>query len=133
MEQIRVSNSQTSTTAFVVFLHGDDCKNFYDETANGLVYGMDSIGNEKVAWVSLGKDVDVLSSVATHWVALEYTRCVKAVPVAKDYERHFLWELAAGKRRKVEGIELGKTKGGVSCTFLSGPRMYQIWCSLAIC
>ena len=114
LEQIRVSNSPTNTTASVVFLYDADCKKFYDETSNGLVYGKDDGDREKVAWVSLGKDVDVVSEKLMQYMAMDYSRCVKVVPLDKDYEKSFLWEYASEKGRRVGDIELGKTKGGVS-------------------
>ena len=114
LEQIRVSSSQNSTTASVVFLYDADCEKFYDETSNGIVYGKDDIGREKVARVSLGKDVDVVSEKVMQYIAWEYTRCVKVVPLSKDYEKKFWWEYAVEKGRRVEDIELGRTKGGVS-------------------
>lgn len=101
-------------TASVKFLHAADCKKFYDETSNGLVYGKDPNEIEKFVWVELAKDVDVVGGLLTQWIASNFTRCVRAVPVDEDFGKEYLWKMASRKNRRVEGIEDGRNPGGVS-------------------
>ena len=121
LEHLRRSPSGTSAT--VRFLHAADCKTFYDETSNGLVYGIDNLGKEKVVWVTLGTDVDVVYGLLSTWISLEFTRCVRAVGVDEDLGRDYLWKLGEEKGRVVEGIEQGQTLRGVSHLRFSIPSV----------
>ncbi|KAL9129023.1 MAG: hypothetical protein Q9217_002425 [Psora testacea] len=109
LEQIYIRDSDTAS---VKFLHAEDCTSFYEKTSNGLVYGKDANGREKIVWVSLGKDVDVVGGLLDQWITSDFTRCVRAVPVDEDYGKEALWKIASRKNRSIEGIEDGKTPGG---------------------
>lgn len=111
MEQIHLRGDETAS---VKFLHAADCNKFYEDTSNGLVYGKDLQGKEKVVWVSLAKDVDVVGGLLSGWIEAEMTRCVRAVPVEDDIGKEYLWKIAARKNRNVENIEIGRNAGGVN-------------------
>ena len=102
------------TSATVRFISAIDCQKYYDDTSNGVVYGTDDRGRELVAFVELGKDVDVIGGLLRGWIDTGVTRCVKAVGVDGDIGVEALRGLGDGKGRKLEGLEDGKTIGGVS-------------------
>ncbi|KAL8944211.1 MAG: hypothetical protein Q9211_000680 [Gyalolechia sp. 1 TL-2023] len=90
------------THAFVTFLRAEDAMVYYDATGNGLLYKKDGI--EYVILTELGKDVDPASGVLREWTEKEFTRCVRAVGVDKEWSMESLHETAARKGRKVEKI-----------------------------
>ena len=133
VEQIHMSDG---ATASVKFLHGADCKKFYDETSNGLVYGTYPNGRERIVWVSLAKDVDVVGGMLRQWITSDFTRCVRAVPVDEDLGKEYLWKMASRKNRSVEGIEDGQNPGGVSiCPNYSdtGESFTDETCTVSLC
>ena len=97
-------------TATVRFLSGDACKNFYDATANGLPFKFGPVSREMVAWVTLGKEVDVIGGLLAQQIEQGATRCVRAVPVDADLEAIDLKKLAVEKGRQFEGFEDGLTQ-----------------------
>ncbi|KAL9104988.1 MAG: hypothetical protein Q9163_000160 [Psora crenata] len=115
LEQIYVRDNDTAT---VKFLHAADCQTFYDDTSNGLVYGREGNGREQVVWVSLAKDVDVVGGLLNQWISSNCTRCVRAVPVEEGLGKEYLWRMASRNNRSVEGIEDGRSPGGVSSRYI---------------
>ena len=101
------------TMASVKFLHAADCQAYHDATSNGVVYGKDLQQNEKVCWVERSRDVDVIGGLLSEWIEKGVTRCVRAVPVDERIGMDALKSLALQKGRSLEGMELGKTPGGV--------------------
>ncbi|KAL9006228.1 MAG: hypothetical protein Q9188_001000 [Gyalolechia gomerana] len=91
-----------TANAFVTFLHAEDAMKYYDATGNGLLYKKDGI--EYVIMTELGKDVDPVSGVLREWTEKEFTRCVRAIGVDKEWSMETLHETAARKGRKVEKI-----------------------------
>ena len=105
---------RSDTAATVRFMDAKDCQNYYDGTSNGVVYGKDAQGRELVCFVELGKDVDVIGGLLRGWIDTGVTRCVKAVGVEADWGVEALRKMGERKGRRVEGMEDGKTPGGVS-------------------
>jgi hypothetical protein len=101
-------------SASVRFLDAADCNKFYDDAANGIVYGKDIQGREQVVFVELAKDVDVIGGLLRGWIDTGVTRCVRAVGVDEDWGMDALRKLSENKGRKIEGVVDGKTAGGVS-------------------
>lgn len=104
----------SAATAFVTFLRADDAMKYYGSTGNGLLYKRD--GTEYVIMTELGKDVDPVSGVLGEWIQKEFTRCVRAVGVDKDWTVDALYETAAKKGRKVEKVLDGANVNKVSYT-----------------
>ena len=96
-------------------MDGGDCKKFYDDTSNGLVYKKDDKGRELVLFVELSKDVDVVGGLLRGWIASGVTRCVRAVGVEAEWGMDGLLKMAERKNRKVEKIVDGHNPGGVGC------------------
>lgn len=125
----RSAASIAKVSASVRFLHAADCQRFYDDTSNGLVYGKDLQNREKVVYVELAQDVDVVGGMLSQWIDTGASRCVRAAPVEEEaaagaFGRRSLWELAGRQGRKVEGMEEGRTPmraGG------QGNRRYVVW------
>ncbi|KAL8944632.1 MAG: hypothetical protein Q9216_000329 [Gyalolechia sp. 2 TL-2023] len=91
-----------AATAFVTFLRAEDAMKYYDATSNGLLYKKDGI--EYVIMTEFGQDVDPVSGVLREWTEKEFTRCVRAIGVGKEWSLELLHETAAKKGRKVEKI-----------------------------
>lgn len=115
LEEIYIRSSAAGNFSAVVrFLDAEDCKKFYEETANGLVYKKDAKGRELVLFVELSKDVDVVGGLLQGWIASGVTRCVRAVGVEAKWDMKGLLMIAERKNRKVEKILDGQNAGGVS-------------------
>ena len=102
------------TSATVRFLDPVDCRKYYDDASNGIVYGKDIQNREQVVFVELAKDVDVVGGLLRDWIDTGVTRCVRAVGVEEDWGIDALRKMGERKGKKLEGIEDGKTAGGVS-------------------
>ena len=119
LEEIQIRSSVAGYLSAVVrFLDAEDCKKFYENTANGLVYKKDAKGRELVLFVELSKDVDVVGGLLQGWIASGVTRCVRAVGVEAKWDMNGLLMIAERKNRKVEKILDGQNAGGVS-TYIS--------------
>lgn len=116
LEQIHIRDDDTAS---VRFLHAADGEKFYRDTSNGLVYGKDWQGKEKIVWVHLAKDVDVIGGKLEGWIQAEMTRCIRVVPLEDDIGKEYLWKIASRKNRIVEGIEIGESPGKVSNRLLA--------------
>lgn len=115
LEEIQIRSSVGGNlSALVRFLDAEDCKKFYEETANGLVYKKDAKGRELVLFVELSKDVDVVGGLLQGWIASGVTRCVRAVGVEAKWDMNGLLMIAERRNRKVEKILDGQNAGGVS-------------------
>ena len=95
-------------------MNAKDCKGFYEETANGLVYKKDAKGRELVLFVELTKDVNVVGGLLQGWIDTGITRCVRAVGVESKWDSDGLRKIAERRNRKVERIVDGQNAGGVS-------------------
>ena len=102
-------------------MNAKDCKRFYEETANGLVYKQDVRGRELVLFVELAKDVDVVGGLLQGWIDTGITRCVCAVGVESKWNSDGLRQIAERKKRRVEKIVDGLTASGVSTHTSSFP------------
>ncbi|KAL8731457.1 MAG: hypothetical protein Q9166_003432 [cf. Caloplaca sp. 2 TL-2023] len=98
LEQIYVGNS----SAFVTFLRGEDAAKYYEATGNGLLYKRDGV--QHVIMTEMTKEVNPVSGVLREYIEKEFTRCVRAIGVDKDWTMMALQETAARKGRKVEKI-----------------------------
>lgn len=101
-------------TATVRFVDADQCNQYFEATANGVVYKKDSQNREEVLYVDIAKDVDVVGGLLRTWIDTGVTRCVRAVGVDKDWGAAALIKLAEGKGRKLEGISDSINPDGVS-------------------
>ena len=115
MEDIQIrSTAAGNLSAAVRFMNAKDCKKFYEETANGLVYKKDAKGRELVLFVELAKDVDVVGGLLQGWIDTGITRCVRAVGVESTWNSDGLRKIAERKNRRLEKIVDGQNAGGVS-------------------
>ena len=115
IEEIQIRPSAAGNlSAAVRFMNAKDCKRFYEETANGLVYKKDAKGRELVLFVELAKDVDVVGGLLQGWIDTGITRCVRAVGVESKWNSDGLRKIAERKGRRVEKIVDGQNAGGVS-------------------
>lgn len=125
---IRSASTLAKSSASVKFLHAADCERFYEATSNGLVYGKDQQNREKVVFVELAQDVDVVGGLLSQWIDIGASRCVRAAPVKEEagrvFNRQYLWQLAGRQGRKLEGIEEGRTATRAGC---QGNRRYVVW------
>ena len=120
----------TPETAFVTFLHGEDCKIFYRGTGNGLVYGVTDTGRKKFIDVMMGKEVDIVSGKLRDWIDKEFRRCVRATHVDEEITLPEMKAMAMGKGRALERIAESKhQEKGVSCVHFSFTR-YPFTCFL---
>ena len=97
--------SETSTTksATVLFTDADAAQTYYDKYPNGidLKYGTH---RKCVAFVDIGKEVDVLSSLMRGHLEAGASRVVRATGADEDWGMRALCKLAEAKGRKIEGI-----------------------------
>lgn len=115
IEDIHMTTSAAGDlTATVRFVDADQCNQYFEATANGVVYKKDSQNRDEVLYVDIAKDVDVVGGLLRTWIDTGVTRCVRAVGVDKDWGTAALIKLAEGKGRKLEGISDSINPGGVS-------------------
>ena len=124
MEYIHIGSEDS---AVVRFLHASDCMSFYDETDNGLVYSKEKNGQEKVIWVVLGKDVDVIKGNLGRWITEGRTRCVKAIGVDNKFTLEQMKVLASERGRSLEDIEESKNEKGVCIWPLQKSYHGDVW------
>ncbi|KAL8695039.1 MAG: hypothetical protein Q9218_000407 [Villophora microphyllina] len=121
LEDLAVGNS----TAYVTFLHAEDTAKFYETTANGLVYKTDAANH--VIFTEMSKDVNPVSGVLREYIEKEFTRCVRAVGVDKEWTMGYLQETAARKGRRVEKIVDGVNVSNVRASFGAVCHGYFVW------
>ena len=115
VEEIQIRSSAAGhLSATVRFMSAKDCKRFYEDTSNGLVYKKDARGRELILFVELSRDVDVVGGLLQGWIDSGITRCVRAVGVETKWDLDGLLRIAERKNRKVEKIVDGQNAGGVS-------------------
>ncbi|KAL8999075.1 MAG: hypothetical protein Q9169_001963 [Polycauliona sp. 2 TL-2023] len=98
LERIHVGDS----SAFVTFLRGDDAEKYYEATENGLEY--EKNGVKRVIMTEMTSEVNPVSGVLREYIEKEFTRCVRAIGVDREWTAVALHEVAARKGRKVEKI-----------------------------
>lgn len=103
------------SSAQVIFAYPENCETYYLATANGICYKNN--GRDLVAWVKKGIDVDVVSGNTNNYLEQGFTRCVRAIDAPPSFTIQQLRTKAEFKNRKVEGIEKGTTKEGVSKSY----------------
>ena len=86
----------------MLFADAEVAKKYYDTYPYGLEfkYGM----RKHVAFVEMGKEVDVLSSLLRGHIEAGASRVVRATGADEDWGMRALSKVAEGKTRKVEGI-----------------------------
>ena len=128
VEDIHTRTSAAGDTlASIRFVDAEQCSNFYHKTANGIVYKKDVRGRDVAAFVELGQDVDVVGGLLQTWIDNDTTRCVRAVGVGEELSRSDLKVLAEAKGRKLEGLQDGKTPGGVCTYVFTHPKRSMIY------
>ncbi|KAI9838772.1 MAG: hypothetical protein M1837_002338 [Sclerophora amabilis] len=102
-----------STSATVYFVNPDDCKAYYQATANGIPL-KNSPSNEKehVVFVELATEADPINGKLRELLDGGATRCVRAVGVKWNWDVAHLQTYARMRRRKVESVEVDKTFSG---------------------
>ncbi|KAL8802458.1 MAG: hypothetical protein Q9200_006579, partial [Gallowayella weberi] len=98
LEQIQVNEK----SAYVTFLRGQDAEKYYEATGNGLLYQKDDV--EHVIMMEMTREVNPVSGILREYIEKEFTRCVRANGVDKDWTMKALHETAARKGRRVEKI-----------------------------
>lgn len=112
-------------SATVRFTEAEACQKYYDDTSNGVVYGKDAKGREKVCFVELATEVNVIGGLLRGWIDTGVTRCVRAVGVDEEYDVAALLKIGERKNRKVESVEDKTNAAGVS-TFPSITRLLKL-------
>lgn len=124
MERIAVSNS----AAYVTFLRAEDAAKFYETTANGLVYEPNVPNATKyVIMTAMSKHLNPVSGVLREYIEKEFTRCVRAIGVDKEWTMAYMYETAARKGRKVEKIVDGINVNNVGAFGAVGHGQYVGW------
>ncbi|KAL8891524.1 MAG: hypothetical protein Q9215_001473 [Flavoplaca cf. flavocitrina] len=98
LERIHVGDS----SAFVTFLRGEDAERYYEATENGLDYEKDGV--KYVIMTEMTSEVNPVSGILREYIEKEFTRCVRAIGVDREWTLTALHEVAARKGRKVEKI-----------------------------
>ncbi|KAI4258386.1 MAG: hypothetical protein LQ352_001235 [Teloschistes flavicans] len=94
-----------SSTAYVTFLRAEDAAKFYETSANGLVYKPDVPNITKhVIMTAMSKHLNPVSGILREYIEKEFTRCVRAIGVDKEWTMSYMYETAARKGRRVEKI-----------------------------
>ncbi|KAL8833739.1 MAG: hypothetical protein Q9176_007852 [Flavoplaca citrina] len=115
LERIHVGDS----SAFVTFLRGEDAERYYEATENGLDYEKDGV--KYVIMTEMTSEVNPVSGILREYIEKEFTRCVRAIGVDREWTLTALHEVAARKGRKVEKIVDGLNANRAS-TFKSTMR-----------
>lgn len=104
----------------MTFLHAKECKDFYNETANGI----DTEGTElldvdlsdhshlRVLWVEIDKDVTPLNTYEKSYIMNGYTRCVRGVDLDEEWSKVALKKVAIGKNREFISLIDGVNQDG---------------------
>ena len=115
IEDLSINTSPSGRiSARVRFVNAEDCKSYYDQTSNGLVYGKNNRKEELVVFVQLAKDVEVVGGLLGSWIEQDVSRCVRAIGVEKDWKIDSLKKRAEEKDRRLEGISDTINPAGVS-------------------
>ncbi|KAL9042801.1 MAG: hypothetical protein Q9180_000338 [Flavoplaca navasiana] len=114
LERIHVGDS----SAFVTFLRGEDAERYYEATENGLDYEKDGV--KYVIMTEMTSEVNPVSGILREYIEKEFTRCVRAIGVDREWTLMALHEVAARKGRKVEKIVDGLNANKAS-TFKPSP------------
>ncbi|KAL8802050.1 MAG: hypothetical protein Q9182_004063 [Xanthomendoza sp. 2 TL-2023] len=114
LEQIQVNEK----SAYVTFLRGQDAEKYYEATGNGLLYKKDDV--EHVIMTEMTREVNPVSGILREYIEKEFTRCVRAIGVDKDWTMKALQETAARKGRRVE-----KIVDGLNASKVSGTRVHR--------
>ena len=110
----------STKTAMVTFLNPDDCQKFYRETANGLVWGKDDNGGEKIAWVELAREVDIIPGKLREMVDNGATRCVRASGRSLDPKIEDVFKIPGAGKLAIEDVNDARLEDGVSGIVLDG-------------
>ncbi len=108
MESINYTEGNSHCS--VLFMHPDDCRSYYDATANGIPHPEE----KGIVFVELADEPEPMSEIVRGWYDSGVTRCVRATGVEEDWGLLALRKLAAEKNRKVERVLPGVTQSGVS-------------------
>jgi len=90
--------------AYVTFTTADACKSYFEKYPNGIDFKHQ--GKRHTAFVGIGKEVDVVSSMLQAYLECGASRVVRAIGADEDWGMRALYVLAEGKHknRKVESI-----------------------------
>ncbi|KAL8785299.1 MAG: hypothetical protein Q9213_003444 [Squamulea squamosa] len=117
LERIHVGDS----SAFVTFLRGEDAAKYYEATGNGLDYEKDGV--KHVIMTDMTSEVNPVSGILREYIEKEFTRCVRAIGVDREWTTMALHETAARKGRKVERIFDGLNASNASTLESTAPQM----------
>ncbi|KAL8780285.1 MAG: hypothetical protein Q9203_000888 [Teloschistes exilis] len=124
LERIAVSSS----SAYVTFLRAEDAAKFYETSANGLVYEPNVPNATKhVVMTTMSKHLNPVSGVLREYIEKEFTRCVRAIGVDKEWTMEYMYETAARKGRRVEKIVDGVNVNNVGAFGDVGHGQYAGW------
>ena len=90
-----------SGDAHVLFCDAAACKAYYDKYPNGIALSKDG---HNAVFVDLGREVDVLSSQLSNYLAAGASRVVRVVGLEPNFSMEQLVGIASTSRRKVEKI-----------------------------
>ncbi|KAL8881380.1 MAG: hypothetical protein Q9198_001413 [Flavoplaca austrocitrina] len=79
LERIHVGDS----SAFVTFLRGEDAERYYEATENGLDYEKDGV--KYVIMTEMTSEVNPVSGILREYIEKEFTRCVRAIGVDREW------------------------------------------------
>jgi hypothetical protein len=92
------------STARVTFVDADACMNYFNDTANGVLYTLNGGSNKGVAYVTLGQETDLIGGMLKAMLERGATRCVTAIGNDPDASIDELLALPIVKRFKFEHI-----------------------------
>lgn len=107
----RLEYKSGSEEATILFMQHEDCESFYKATGNGI----DIPGHpNRWAMVKLAERPEAAHQFLRGIIAIEGTRCIRAVGADPDFGMGYLTKLAANSKREVERIINGTNSKGVS-------------------
>ena len=103
-------------TAFALFLHARDCRDYYESTANGIPYPGQQL---RIVTVELGNEIDPISSQVRDAMTRGCTRCIRVIGLNNDWSvgwirRYAEGTLSGSNVRKLENMTLKVNERGVS-------------------
>lgn len=101
-------------SAEVIFASADDCDKYYDIGRKGIPYKRKGSDKIQIAFVDKGPDVNVVGGLLQSYLDQGFTRCVRVSNVPDEVTKPQLHLKAGLKGRRIEGIEDGNLRTGVS-------------------
>lgn len=105
-------------SAEVIFASAEDCDKYYDIGRKGIPYKRKGSDKVQFAFVDKGPDVNVVGGLLQTYLDQGFTRCVRVTNVPDEFTKPQLQVKAGLKGRRLEGIEDGNLRTGVSFTMI---------------